>query len=90
VRRAQRTGNRYFAGLVMAFAMLHLIIGSLGPVRQSPYFVILVVLPALAAFILGGRAWSSTNGKWPGHSAAGLVILILAQVLWRLNSGTFG
>jgi hypothetical protein len=61
VKRAQRIGSRYLAGLVMAFALLFFAVGTLGPAHRSPYYLAIVPLPAALALLLGYRAWSLSN-----------------------------
>jgi peptidoglycan/LPS O-acetylase OafA/YrhL len=76
MRRAQRAGNRYLAGLVIAFAILFFVIGTLGPARHSPYYLAIVPLPAAIGLILGCKAWAVRNDRSNAYSAAALVLLI--------------
>jgi heme O synthase-like polyprenyltransferase len=76
VRRAQRAGNRYLAGLVIAFSILFFVIGTLGPARHSPYYLAIVPVPAAIALILAWRAWSAQNDRSSAYSAIALVLLI--------------
>ena len=87
--QSQRIGGRYLAALTMVFAAAHFVIGTLGPVRQSPFYLLLVPLPALAALALGWRAWRKPGGKSASYSEAALATLLLALFLWRLQSGRF-
>jgi len=73
---SKRTGNRYLAGLVMAFALAFFIVGTLGPPRHSPYYFLIVPPPAFVAFILGWRAWSFKDDRSTAYSAAALVLLV--------------
>ena len=72
----KQTGNRYLAGLVIAFALLFLAAGTLGPAHRSPYYWAIVPLPAAIAFLLGFRAWSLQNERSTAYSAAAMVLLI--------------
>jgi hypothetical protein len=76
MRRSQRTGNRYLAGLVIAFALLFFAVGTLGPAHRSPYYWAIVPLPAAIAIVLGWRAWSVKPDRSTAYSAAALVLLI--------------
>ena len=78
--KPKRKGNRYLAGLVVAFALLFFAIGTLGPARHSPYYFAIVPLPAAIALFLGLHAWSSDNERSAGFSAAALVLLIAVSV----------
>jgi heme O synthase-like polyprenyltransferase len=84
MKRSQRQGNRYLAGLVIAFAIVFFIVGTLGPARHSPYYLAIVPLPAAIAVILGWRAWSSESEKSTGYSAVALVLLLLVLVFSHL------
>jgi 4-amino-4-deoxy-L-arabinose transferase-like glycosyltransferase len=68
-------GRRYLAGLVMVMALLFLIVGTLGPAHRSPYFYAIVPPPALIAFGLGWRAWTSDQ-RSAAYSTAALVLLL--------------
>jgi hypothetical protein len=83
--RSQRTGNRYLAGLVMAFALTYLILASVRPGVLTPYFF--TPLPGVIALFLGWRAWSSRGGQSVGYSTAGLVILLAGLALARFRMG---
>ena len=76
MRRAQRAGNRYLAGLVVAFSILFFVIGTLGPARHSSYYLAIVPLPAAITLILGCKAWTLRNDRSSAYSAAALVLLI--------------
>ena len=76
MRRSKRTGNRYLAGLVIAFAILFFSVGTLGPARHSLYYLLIVPLPAAIALVLGWRAWSIQNERSTAYSAAALVLLV--------------
>ena len=73
---SKRTGTRYLAGLVIAFAILFLIVGTLGPARHSPYYWLIVPPPSAIALFLGWLAWTSEE-KSTAYSTSALVILIL-------------
>ena len=73
---SKRAGNRYLAGLVIAFAILFLIVGTLGPARHSPYYWLIVPPPSAVALLLGWRAWTSKE-KSAAYSASALVLLVL-------------
>lgn len=88
--RYQRTGNRYLAGLVIAFAIVFFAVGSLGPARHSPYYFAIVPLPALIALALGWRAWSLEKDKSTAYSAAALVLLVAVLGLSHLLPRSHG
>ncbi|MFL6754333.1 MAG: hypothetical protein ACJ8FI_05585 [Sphingomicrobium sp.] len=81
--RSQRIGNRYLAGLVMAFALAFFLAGTLGPARHSPYYLAIVPPPSLLALFLGWRAWSSEK-RSPAYSAAALVLLLAVLLFSHL------
>jgi hypothetical protein len=83
MKRSQRTGRRYLAGLVIAFALAFFAVGTLGPARRSPYYLAIVPLPAAIALILGWRAWSNEE-RSTAYSAAALVLLIAVLGLSHL------
>ena len=76
MRRSKRTGNRYLAGLVIAFAILFFVVGTLGPAHHSPYYWAIVPVPAAIAIVLGWRAWSVQNDRSTGYSTAALILLV--------------
>jgi heme O synthase-like polyprenyltransferase len=84
MKRSQRQGNRYLAGLVIAFAIAFFIVGTLGPAHHSPYYLAIVPLPAAIGLFLGWRAWSSESEKSTAFSAAALALLILVLLLSHL------
>ncbi len=81
--RSQRLGRRYLAGLVMLLAVLFIVVGTLGPARHSPYYWLVVPLPAMAAIGLGWRAWSEED-KSTTYSAAALVLLLIVLLFSHL------
>jgi hypothetical protein len=83
VRRSQRQGNRYLAGLVIFFALLFFVIGTLGPAHRSPYYLVIVPVPALIAIFLGRRAWFSEQ-KSTVYSAMAMVLLLLVLAFSHL------
>lgn len=84
MKRSQHKGRRYVAGLVIAFAVTFFLVGTLGPARHSPYYLVIVPLPALIALVLGWRAWSS-NDEWSTRfSFAALLLLMAVLVLSHL------
>ena len=84
MKRSQRQGNRYLAGLVIAFAIVFFAVGTVGPAHHSPYYLAIVPLPSAIALFLGWRAWSSESEKSTAFSAAALVLLILVLLLSHL------
>ena len=84
MKRSQRQGSRYLAGLVIAFAVTFFLVGTLGPARHSPYYLVIVPLPALVALVLGWRAWSSKDERSTGFSSAALLLLLAVLVLSHL------
>jgi len=77
-------GQRYLAGLVIAFAVTFFLAGTLGPARHSPYYLFIVPLPALIALVLGRRAWSSKDERSTRFSSAALLLLLAVLVLSHL------
>jgi len=87
--RSQRTGRRYLAGVAIFFALAFLLVGTLGPARHSPYYYLIVPLPALVAFFLGWRAWSSQERSTVLSACALallLVVLIFSHLLRRASA----
>jgi hypothetical protein len=82
IRSQQRTGRRFLAGLVIAFALTFFVVGTVGPAHRSPYYLAIVPLPAAIAALLGWRAWTSERSM--GLSAAALVLLLLVLVFSHL------
>ena len=87
--RSQRIGGRYLAGLVIAAAIVYfgLTCAASAMAWSDTYrpwlltnFFALGLLPALAALVLGLRAWSSNSA---GLSTIGLVVLLVAIILWQ-------
>ncbi|HEY6917745.1 MAG TPA: hypothetical protein VI412_00690 [Tabrizicola sp.] len=83
MRAQQRTGSRYLAGLVIAFALLFFVVGTVGPAHRSPYYLAIVPLPATIAAFLGWRAWTSSE-RSTAFSAAALVLLLVVLVFSHL------
>ena len=83
MKRRQRQGNRYLAGLVIFFAILFFAVGTLGPAHRSPYYLVIVPVPALIAIFLGRRAWFSEE-RSPAYSAAAMVLLLVVLVFSHL------
>jgi hypothetical protein len=81
--RSKRTGRRYLAALVIMFALAFLVVGTFGPAGRSPYYWVIVPLPALVAAGLGWRAWSSER-RSTAYSAAALVLLLVVLVFSHL------
>jgi hypothetical protein len=90
--RSQELGRRYLAGLVMAMAAIYLGVVSLssGVAWRETYHPWLVLnllglglVPALAAFLLGLRAWSTKGTSSTGFAAVALVILLVGIAVWR-------
>ena len=84
IRHRQRTGRRYLAGLVIAFAAAFFLVGTLGPAYRSPYYPVIVPLPAVIAVTLGCVAWTSDNDRSVVYAAAALVLLVAVLVLSHL------
>jgi hypothetical protein len=90
--RSQRIGNRYLAGLVIAFGVLYFALTCAETALGRRYwlnFVLLGLVPAMAALLLSLRAWSAVPGASDRYSAAGLIILIAALVSSRLGMVIF-
>jgi hypothetical protein len=90
--RSQELGRRYLAGLVMAMAAVYLaaICWSSVLAWRETYHLWLVVnllgfglVPAVAAFLLGLRAWSMKGASSSGLAAIALVILLVGIAVWR-------
>ena len=75
MKARQRLGRRYLAGLVMALAVLFNLVGTLGPARHSPYYWVIVPVPAVIAVLLGARAWTTEKNS-TAYSAAALGLLL--------------
>ena len=84
MKQAQRAGNRYLAGLVIAFALAFFGVGTFGPAHRSPYYLAIVPLPALVALLLGWRAWGAEKDKSTAYSATALVLLLIVLVFSHL------
>ena len=82
IRSRQRTGSRYLAGLVIAFALTFFVVGTFGPAHRSPYYLAIVPLPAAIAVLLGWRAWTSERSA--ALSTAALVLLLIVLVFSHL------
>lgn len=82
--RSQSVGNRYLAGLSMFFAVLFNLVGTLGPARHSPYYWLVVPLPALLALGLGGYAWVSNDARSWRYSAMALGLLAIVLIFSHL------
>jgi hypothetical protein len=89
MKRSQRMGRRYLAGLVITLAIAFFAVGTLGPARRSPYYLVIVPLPATIALILGWRAWSDEQ-RSTGYSAAALLLLVAVLGLSHLLPRSFG
>ena len=85
----QRIGGRYLAGLVIAFALLFLLVGTIGPAHRSSYYFAIVPLPAGIAALLGWRAWTSEDHS-TGFSAGALALLLLVLVFSHLLPRSHG
>ena len=81
--RSQRSGNRYLAGLAMAFAVAFFLVGRLGPARHSPFYPAIVPAPALLALFLGWRAWSNEE-RSVAYSAGALALLLVVLLFSHL------
>jgi hypothetical protein len=83
MKARQRLGRRYLAALVMAFAVLFFVVGTLGPAHRSPFYWLIVPLPAAVALFLGWRSWSSEE-RSTAYSAAALGLLLAVLFLSHL------
>ena len=83
MKARQRLGRRYLAGLVMALAVLFNLVGTLGPARNSPYYWVIVPVPAAIAVLLGARAWTNEKNS-TAYSAAALGLLLVVLVFSHL------
>ena len=88
-RSQQRIGRRYLAALVIAFALVFFVVGTLGPAHRSPYYLAIVPLPAAIAVFLGWRAWTSRE-RSTAFSAAALVLLLVVLVFSHLLPRSHG
>ena len=84
MRRSQRRGNRYLAGVVIALSLLFFVVGTLGPAHRSPYYLAIVPVPAIVGLALGWRAWSADDRRSPAYSTAALVLLLAVLLLSHL------
>jgi hypothetical protein len=96
--RGQDLGRRYLAGLVMAFAAAYLVATCVTsafawrdtyPLWLVTNWLALGLVPSLAAFALGLRAWSARPASSAGLSAVALIILLFAVAVWQLFVVTF-
>jgi len=96
--RSQQQGNRYLAGLVIAFASLHfgltcaataIFWSSRNHAHLVANFMLLGLLPAAAALFCGFRAWSAPGSRSATLSACGLLILLLGLGISHLVAGAF-
>ena len=94
---SRKTGNKYLAGLVVAFALVHLATiltaASLSwPARSHGGLVVIVLLvgflPAAAAIYFGVRGWLSPGNRSWAYSTAGLLVLLVALAVSH-RSGAF-
>ena len=94
--RAQRTGNRYLAALVIAAAVLHsatVIVATalLWAHRNRELLAldlaVLGILPAIFAIVLALRAWSAAGGQSAAWSCGGLLILLAAMAIAHGRAG---
>jgi len=74
--RSQCQGRHYLAGLVIFFALLFFVVGTLGPAHRSPYYLAIVPPPAAIALVLGLLAWRDER-RSVAYSTAALVMLAL-------------
>jgi hypothetical protein len=81
--KSQRIGNRYLAGLVIAFAIFFFVVGTFGPARSSPYYLAIVPPPAFIAASLGWCAWRSRE-RSTAYSTAALILLAGVLILSHL------
>jgi cytochrome bd-type quinol oxidase subunit 2 len=88
-RSQQRIGRRYLGALVIAFALVFFVVGTLGPAHRSPYYLAIVPLPAAIAAFLGWRAWTSRE-RSTAFSAAALVLLLVVLVFSHLLPRSHG
>jgi len=88
-RSQQLIGRRYLAALVIAFALVFFVVGTLGPAHRSPYYLAIVPLPAAIAAFLGWRAWTSRE-RSTAFSAAALVLLLVVLVFSHLLPRSHG
>ena len=77
--RSQRTGRRYLAGLAIAFALVFMVVGALGPANRSPYYPEIVFIPGLVALVIGWRAWLTAE-RSVTLSAVALLLLLLVLI----------
>jgi hypothetical protein len=98
VIKAQRTGNRYLAGLVVALAALHLATSALSTAllwpernhaRLAASLALLGFFPAVAAALLGVWAWQVKGGRSASWSAAALTVLLAAIAASHWGAGAF-
>lgn len=89
--RSQEIGRRYLAGFVMASAAVYLTATCVtsaiawrdtDPRWLSTNLFLFGLVPSIAAFALGRRAWSAKHAS-AVLSAAALVILILSLFIWQ-------
>lgn len=91
--RRQEIGRRYLAAAVMGFAALYLVATCATsafawrdtyPLWLVTNWLALGLVPSLAAFALGLRAWSAKPTSSAALSAVALVLLLAAITIWQL------
>jgi hypothetical protein len=81
----QTVGERYLAGLVMAFAAVYFLAAVSGPLSSPRIFA---TVPAVLALLLGRHAWLAPSGKSVRYSVTGLFILLSGIAVTRLGLST--
>ena len=84
MNRSCHAGSRYLAGLVILFAIAFFVVGTLGPPRRSPFYLLIIPPTAAVALFLGWRAWRSERDRSTAYSAAALVLLVAVLGLSHL------
>ena len=91
--RRQQIGRRYLAAVVMGFAAVYLTATCATsafawrdtyPLWLVTNWLALGLVPSLAAFALGLRAWSAKPTSSAALSAVALILLVVAMIVWQL------
>jgi drug/metabolite transporter (DMT)-like permease len=91
--RRQQIGRRYLAAVVMGFAAVYLAATCATsafawrdtyPLWLVTNWLALGLVPSLAAFALGLRAWSAKPTPSAALSAVALILLLVAMIVWQL------
>ena len=96
--RSRSMANRYLAGLVIAFAVLHvatvilataLLWSRRNHAELAVDLLLLGIVPGIIAALLGLWGWTARNGRSASWSAGGLAVLLAAMAVSHHGAGIF-